>query len=61
MKRLKAELRQYNQAEFGNITGRVNEKRRELAATQVLVLNSPTNSILIEQDIVLSLELNALV
>ena len=32
MRRLKAELREFNQAEFGNITDRVTKKRGELAA-----------------------------
>ena len=61
MKRLKAEMREFNNAEFGNITGRVTVKRGELAAPQVLVLNSPANSNLVEQEKVLSNELNALV
>ena len=60
MKRLKVELKKFNQAKFGNVTAKVIEKRKELADTQILVLNNHLDTNLIEMERKLSLELNAL-
>ena len=60
LKRLKAVLRKFNQDEFGNITTRVNKKRKELDPIQVLVLNANASLEIIEQEMALSLELHTL-
>ena len=60
MKRLKAKLKEFNQDEFGNVTHKVTEKRKNLADIQTLVLNNPLDKNLIEMEGKLSLELNAL-
>ena len=60
MKRLKNGLRRFNQLEFGNISAKVTQKRRELAELQVLVLNSTNDAVLIEMEKKLTIELNLL-
>ena len=60
LKRLKQELRKFNQAQFGNISTKVAEKRRELADIQIAVLNSPNCTALIENERVISQEVRSL-
>ena len=60
LKRLKAELRRFNKAHFGNISAKVEEKRRELADIQVLNLNCPSNDILVGREKSLAKELSDL-
>ena len=60
LKRLKAVLRKFNQDEFGNITTRVNEKKKELASIQVLILNANVSLELIEKEKIISHELHDL-
>ena len=50
LKRLKAELRRFNKTYFGNISAKVEEKRKELADIQIQILNFPSNDILIERE-----------
>ena len=59
LKRLKADLKNFNLSHFGGITSKVVEKRRELEAVQVSLLNAPTSN-LIELEKNISLELNDL-
>ena len=60
MKRLKTKLKKFNQDEFGNITNKVIEKKKELVDIQILVLNNPLDKNLIEMEGKISLELHAL-
>ena len=60
MKRLKANLMSFNQIQFGGISVKVNEKRKELTAVQVSILNTSGNSDLVEREKSLSLELHEL-
>ena len=59
LKRLKADLKNFNLSHFGGITSKVVEKRRELEAVQVSLLNAPTPN-LIELEKNISLKLNDL-
>ena len=60
MKRLKSVLRNFNQDEYGNISGRVQGKRKELAKAQVFILNCQGDITMIEKEKKLALELNEL-
>ena len=59
LKRLKVDLKIFNLSHFGWITKRVDDKRRELAAIQVSMLNTPSPD-LVECEKIVSLELNDL-
>ena len=50
LKRLKQELKCFNQLHFGNLTSRIVEKRKELASKQIHVLNDPSNPRLVEEE-----------
>ena len=60
LKRLKVELKIFNQTQYGGITGKVNEKRKELANVQATLLNGNGIHGLVEMERKLSLELNDL-
>ena len=45
LKRLKPALRSFNQTQFGGISAKVGEKRRELASVQMRLLSSPTEDL----------------
>ena len=60
MKRLKSILRNFNQKEYGNISGRVQGKRKELAEAQVFILNCQGDIALTGKEKKLALELNEL-
>ena len=60
MKRLKPVLRKFNQDEYDNISGRVQGKRKELAETQVFILNCQGDTEMIENEKKLALELSEL-
>ena len=57
LKRLKFELRNFNKAQFGNISTKVADKRSELAEMQKAVLNSPADTNIIERERIISQEL----
>ena len=50
LKRLKQELKSFNQLYFGNLTTRIAEQRKELASKQIHVLNDPSNPRLVEEE-----------
>ncbi|XVE51750.1 hypothetical protein DITRI_Ditri02bG0065800 [Diplodiscus trichospermus] len=60
LKRVKAKLRAFNKAYFGGISLRIADKKKELAKTQMAVLNFPNDSTLIELENNLSYELQDL-
>ena len=57
LKRLKHELKSFNQAQFGNLTSKVAEKRKELADIQLSVLHFPNSIGLIKKERLLSQKL----
>ena len=60
LKRLKVDLRNFNQTQFGGLTNKVAEKRKELADIQVNLLSENGSQNLIESEKTLNLELNDL-
>ena len=60
LKRMKQELRRFNQTQYGNIGTKVTEKRKELAEVQVAVLQGPNNRSLVKKEKVLQQELHEL-
>ena len=60
LKRLKADLKIFNQTHFGGISLKVTEKRKELAGIQVLLMNNVNSSELIELEKSVNLELHDL-
>ena len=59
MKKLKASLRSFNKFKYADISGKVKEKRRELAEVQLQNLSTPTPG-LVELEKILNLELHEL-
>ena len=53
LKRMKQELRRFNQTEYENIGTKMAEKRKELVEVQVAVLQGPNNRSLVEKEKVL--------
>ena len=60
LKRLKSELKNFNQKYFGGISTKVGEKRKELASVQMKVLKAPTEE-LVKLEKSLTLELYDLI
>ena len=60
LKRLKTELKLFNQMHYGGISAKVVEKRKELATVQMRVLTSPTDE-LVQLEKSLNLELYNLI